>query len=174
MSKERKNSQDTQASSSKALIPRSTRSSRPGAKRSSQDSSRASSRNGSNGSVTNQYQMVPEPMPGAGVVTVQVEERHTVLTQNQFLERDMAQREYVKGEQEIAQQRAEVEEQMERVEVRAAEVRAAAAEVACEKELLGQTAQQWSNKHEEVKEVSERANARTCSGAAYSRSRKDP
>ena len=48
---------------------------------------------------------------------------------------------------------------MERVEVRAAEVRAAAAEVACEKELLGQTAQQWSNKHEEVKEVFERANA---------------
>ncbi len=107
MSKERKNSQDTQASSSKALAPRSTRSPPPGAKRSSQNSSRASSRNGSNGSVTNQYQFVPEPMPSAGVVAVQVE-RHTVLTRNRFLEKDMARREYVKGEQEIAQQRAEV------------------------------------------------------------------
>ena len=108
MSKERKNSQDAQASSSKALIPRSMRSPSPDAKRSSQDGSRASSRNGSNGS--DQYQMVPETMPNAGVVTVQVDERHTALTHNQFLERDKVQRENVKSEQEIARQRIEVED----------------------------------------------------------------
>ena len=54
-----------------------------------------SPRSESNGSVTNQYQFVPEPMPNAGVVAVQVE-RRTLFAQ------------------EIAQQRSPAEEQAER------------------------------------------------------------
>ena len=149
MSEDKKGSPDTPASSSKALAPRSSRSPPPGAKRSSQNSSRVSSRSGSNGSVTNQYQFVPEPTPNAGVVAVHVE-RRTLLAENRFLEQDEVRREYARCELEIAQQRSQVEEQAELVERRAADV-------AREKEQLGQTAQQMSSTYIEAKDARERA-----------------
>ncbi len=121
MSRERKDSQETPASASKASIPRSVRSRSPDAKRSPQGGSRASSRHESNGSAS-QYQMV-EAVPDAGVVTV-LEERRTVAC-NQFLERDRVEKERVRSEEEMARQRIEVEVEKERLRAEAAEVASA-------------------------------------------------
>ena len=108
-----------------------------------------SPRSESNGSVTNQYQFVPEPVPNVGVVAVQVE-RRTLLAENRFLEADEVRKEYARCEQDITQQRSQVEEQTELMKKRAADV-------AREGNLLGQKAQQMSNTYEEAKDAWERA-----------------